>query len=162
MCGLLLLMFVVAPLADLYLLVRLGQAVGPLPTVALVLATGFVGAAVIRAQGTKMLGEMGRELTGGRVPGAGAMDAMAVLAGGALLIAPGLLTDAIGLALLFPPTRGLLRAAVRRWLERKVETGALRVSVLRWHPREDAVEDDTPLGLDPSKEIRLPPPDPDR
>ena len=163
MLGFLLLLFIALPIAELWILVQLGQAVGFWLTLAIVLGTGALGAALARSQGLKVVTAVQRELAAGRVPHRQVLDGMAILVGGTLLLTPGLISDLGGLALLFPPTRRLLQAAVRRWLQRQVETGAVRLSVLRWDPSGGAgggpPEARAPRGLDPSKEIRVPPPD---
>src|SRR5688572_31630783 len=124
------LIFIVLPIAELFVLFKLGQSFGVLATVALVLGTGFAGAALAKAQGMKTLRAMQREMAAGRVPSRELMDGLAVLVGGALLLTPGLITDAIGLTLLFPPTRRVLQVFVRKWLERQFKTGAVRVTFL--------------------------------
>ena len=101
MRGVVLLLFVVAPIADLVLLVILGRAVGVLPVLVLVLGTVSMGMVLVRAQGIRTLGALTRELAIGRIPGRQMLDGLAILLGGGLLIAPGLLTDLAGLALLF-------------------------------------------------------------
>ena len=159
MSGVLLLLFVVVPIADLVLLVRLGGAVGVLPIFALVLLTLSLGMVFIRAQGTRMLAGLARELATGRLPGRQMFDGLAILLGGALLIAPGLLTDFAGLTLLFPPTRRWLQVVTRRWMERQLEAGVLRMSVLRWDSGWPPVREDSRPGLYPQKEILVPPPE---
>ena len=159
MFGVLFLLFVVVPIADLVLLVRLGRAVGVFPIFALVLGTVSLGMVFIRAQGTRMLAAMARELATGRIPGRQMLDGLAILMGGALLIAPGLLTDAAGLTLLFPPTRRWLQAGTRRWMERQLEAGVLTMSVLRWDSGGPPVREDSRSGLNPQKEILVPPPE---
>lgn len=158
MLGLLLVLFVIAPIADLVVLVRLGSVVGFLPTLALVLGTAVLGKALVCAQGTRAVAELRRELSAGHVPGRQMLDGFAILLGGALLIAPGLLSDLAGLTLLFPPTRRLLQIATRRWLERKLLAGTLTMSVLRREPGESPAREDPPPGLDPRKEIVVPSP----
>jgi UPF0716 protein FxsA len=157
--GLLLLLFVLLPIAELAILIQMGQAVGFWLTLAIVLGTGAVGAMLARSQGMRVLAEVQRELLAGRVPHRQVLDGMAILVGGTLLLTPGFITDVAGLALLFPPTRRLLEVIARRWLERQIQTGAMRVSVLRWDPEQRAGEPSPHPGLDPSKEIRMPPPD---
>ena len=159
MFGVLFLLFVVVPSADLVLLVRLGRAVGVFPIFALVLGTASLGMVFMRAQGTRMLAGLARELATGRIPGRQMLDGLAIVVGGGLLIAPGLLTDAAGLTLLFPPTRRWLQAATRRWMERQLEAGVLRMSVLRWNSGEPPVREDSRSGLNPQKEILVPPPE---
>ena len=134
-----LLVFIVGPIVDLILLVRFGQAFGFLETFAVVLGTAALGMTVLRARGVAPLARFG----------------------GFLLILPGLITDAVGLALIFPPTRMLLTAIARRWLKRAMDSGALRISFLRFGGpgwAEPPVRPDAPVGLDPSKQIVIPPP----
>jgi UPF0716 protein FxsA len=157
--GLLFLLFVLLPIAELTILIQMGQAVGFWLTLAIVLATGAVGAALARSQGMRVLAEVQRELVAGRVPHRQVLDGMAILVGGTLLLTPGFITDVVGVALLFPPTRRLLQAFARRWFERQIQTGTMRVSVLRWEPGEQPGQPSPRSGLDPSKEIRIPPPD---
>ncbi len=163
MIGLLLLLFLAAPVVDLYLLYRIGGVWGFWPTAALVLGTAVLGFSAARAQGSRMLAGLRGQLAAGRAPGRDALNGLAVLAGSVLLVTPGPLGDALGLALLLPPTRWLLMAAGRRSLERAVATGAMRVSVLRWQPPPgpgSGPEEGSALpGLDPSKEIRVGPPE---
>ena len=157
---LLALVFIVLPIAELYVLFQLGTSFGVLPTVALVLGTGFAGAALAKAQGMRTLRAMQREMAAGRVPGREVMDGLAVLVGGMLLLTPGLITDAMGLTLLFPPTRRLLQLVGRKWFERQMRTGVMRVSVVGWDaasgggPRAEPGE----RRLDPRHEIRVPAP----
>lgn len=160
--GRLLLLFVLVPLIELVLLIQLGRWVGLWPTLAIVLATGFAGAALARAEGLRTWVAFQREVAEGRLPGKSLLDGLAVLVGGAFLLTPGLLTDLAGFALLFPPTRRWLQGRARRWIERGIESGSVRVHV--WTPWDDG----GPLfgnrdpgrtgsgepGLDPSKEIR--------
>lgn len=169
MLALLALLFIGLPIAELAVLFRLGQSFGVLPTVALVLGTGLAGAALAKAEGLRTFRAMQRETAAGRVPGREIMDGIAVLVGGALLLTPGLITDVIGLALLFPPTRAALQRLARRWLERKVRSGAVRVSVMGWGPAgpsgppgsgpDPRTDPRTDPRLDPRHEIRVPPPD---
>jgi UPF0716 protein FxsA len=161
MLFLLALIFIGLPIAELFVLFKLGASIGLLPTVALVLGTGFAGAALAKAQGMKTLRAMQREMAEGRVPSREIMDGLSVLVGGALLLTPGLITDVMGLSLLFPPTRRALQLVVRKWLERQMKTGAVRVSFLGFdadgRPAPQPYEPGQPL-LDPRNEIRVPPP----
>lgn len=125
--GKLFLLFTLLPLADLWLLLAIGRALGFWPTLALVIATGFAGAWLARAEGRRVLLGWQRALSEGRVPDEGIVSGVLVLAGGVLLVSPGVLTDVVGLALLFPPTRRLFGAGLRRWLGRKVRSGQVRV-----------------------------------
>jgi UPF0716 protein FxsA len=125
--GRLALLFVIVPILELVLLIELGQAVGLLPTLALVLFTGVTGAWLARAEGLRVLFEFQRELGSGRLPGQAMLDGISVLVGGALLLTPGVLTDVVGFSLLFPPTRRWMQRRVRARLEGQIRDGTIRV-----------------------------------
>jgi UPF0716 protein FxsA len=139
-------LFVLVPLLDLWLLLRIGGAIGFLPALALVVLTGLAGAWLARAEGFRVLRSWQASLAAGRLPEEGVLSGVLVLVGAALLVAPGVLTDAVGLALLFPPTRRLAAGAVRRWIRRRVEVGRLHVVTFDDARREaaGAVIDVTP------------------
>lgn len=128
--GRLLLAFTLIPLLEVFLLVRIGQQVGFLPTVAGVLVVGFIGAWLARREGRKVLREWRETMARGQLPSEGLTGGLLVLVGGVMLISPGVLTDVGGLFLLFPPTRALATRFVRRWLDRQLQAGTLRVSGL--------------------------------
>jgi UPF0716 protein FxsA len=125
--GALALLFILVPILELVILIRLGQFMGLWPTVALVLAAGFAGAALARFEGMRVLLEFQRELAAGRLPTRAAMDGICVMMGGVLLLTPGVLTDVAGLALLFPPTRRGIQWWMRRRLEKGMADGSIRV-----------------------------------
>ena len=156
-----LLLFVVGPVVDLYLLVRFGQTYGFTRAVALVLGTAAFGGLVIRGFGARTAVRVRSELVRGRAPGGALLDELAVLAGAVLLILPGPMSDVLGLALLLPPTRFVLKEIMRLWLERALTTGTLRVATLRWGAGA-AAEPESPVEpgaarLDPRHEILMPP-----
>ena len=108
----LLLLFTVVPMVELGLLIQLHSVIGLAPTIAIVLLTGFAGAAIARWQGLATLRRVQAEMADGRVPTGPLVDGLLILVAGAVLLTPGLITDAVGFLLLVPPTR----AAVRRGL----------------------------------------------
>ena len=116
-------LFIVVPLVELAVLLRVGQAFGLARTLVLVVVTGVVGAALARAQGTRVLAEIRREMAEGRVPGPMLLDGMMILAAGAMLITPGLVTDIAGLLLLVPGCRREVRVWLRRWFEARLLNG---------------------------------------
>lgn len=140
------LLFTLLPLLDLWVLLAIGRALGFWPTLGLVVATGVAGAWLAKAEGRRVLDGWRRALREGRVPDEGVLSGALVLVGGVLLVSPGVLTDVVGLALLFPPTRRLVAAAVRRYLARKVREGQVRVVTFgrepwgRGGPTDDAVD----------------------
>ncbi len=127
----LLALFIVVPLVDLAILVRLGQAIGLWPTLALVVATGTAGAFLARSQGLRVLRGIRTEMSVGQVPSTRLLDGLLVLIGGTLLLTPGLLTDLAGFLLLLPPSRSRLKEMLRRRVETMVRSGATTFLVVR-------------------------------
>lgn len=152
--GKLFLLFTLLPLLDLWLLLAIGRALGFWPTILLVVVTGAAGAWLAKAEGRRVLTGWQRAHEEGRVPDQGILSAALVLAGGVLLVTPGVVTDAMGLALLFPPSRRLAGAGLRRWLERKVRNGQVRVVTFGhgpgWGPGPRA-PDDEPIDVTPRR-----------
>jgi UPF0716 protein FxsA len=116
----LLLLFTLVPFVELALLLWLAQHIGLFPTIAMVLLTGVLGASLARWQGLRTLGRIQQEMATGKVPGDALVDGMLILVAGAVLLTPGVLTDACGFALLIPPIRSLLKTTVRRWFASRV------------------------------------------
>ncbi|MEA2151224.1 MAG: protein FxsA [Solirubrobacteraceae bacterium] len=118
---LLVFVFIVVPIAELYVLIQIGQAIGVLPTIALLILDSILGAALMRQQGRAAWLRFNRALAEGRVPGREVIDGVLVIFGGALLLTPGFLSDILGLVLLLPPTRAVIRGLlVRRFGARLV------------------------------------------
>jgi len=114
------------PLVDALLLVPVANVLGLLGTVALVVLTGLLGMLVVRAEGRHTLRRLQRKLARGELPTDEATDGALLVAAGAFLLTPGLVTDALGFALAIPVTRypireGLLRLVVRPYLERRTD-----------------------------------------
>ena len=108
----LLILFTLVPLLELYLLIRVGDLIGVWPTVALVVLTGAFGAFLTRFEGLRVLRKVQSEFQEGRVPTAGLLDGLLIVVAGAVLLTPGLITDALGFFLLLPPGRRVVRNAV--------------------------------------------------
>lgn len=121
------LLFIVVPLVELWLLLAIGRAIGFWPTVGIAVGTAFLGVALARHEGRRVLTRWSESLAAGQVPDEGITGGVLVLLGAALLIVPGVLTDAIGLLLLLPPTRRWIAAAVQAWLTRRAARGASAV-----------------------------------
>jgi UPF0716 protein FxsA len=105
----LILLFIVVPIAELYVIIQVGQAIGALPTIAILLADSIVGSLLLRSQGRSAWRRFNPALSAGRVPAREVLDGALVIFGGAFLITPGFLTDLVGLLLLIPPTRAVVR-----------------------------------------------------
>lgn len=123
------LLFVVLPLTDLWLLFRIGDRLGFLGTVGLVIATGAIGAALAKREGARVLAKWQQAMSEGRAPDEGVVSGLMIFAGGLLLVTPGVLTDAFGLLLLVPPVRRGLTRVVQAWGAKKVAEGSLHVHV---------------------------------
>lgn len=135
MLGKLFLLFTALPLVDLYLLLRIGDAIGGFATLALVLATGALGALLARAEGMRVVRAFQESMARGVMPRDGVLSGVLLLLGGALLITPGVLTDALGLLLLIPFTRRWLAAQIAARMQRAIEHGTLRVVHTGFDPR---------------------------
>jgi UPF0716 protein FxsA len=115
----LLILFIALPIAELYVIIQVGQAIGVLPTLAILLLDGLLGAALARSQGRMAWARFNQALAEGRAPARETFDGAMIIVGGAFLLAPGFITDAVGLALLIPPTRALVRGLVTRMAKRR-------------------------------------------
>ncbi|GBD46200.1 hypothetical protein HRbin41_01022 [bacterium HR41] len=121
-------LFVALPLAELYVILKVGDWLGALPTVALLAADSLLGAALLRSQGRSVWRRFRAAVAAGRMPHREVQEGVMVIFGGAFLVTPGFITDVVGLLLLLPPTRELLRRAGLRWLRRRfrIETVTVR------------------------------------
>lgn len=109
------LLFVVVPIAELYVILQVGDAIGAVPTILILVADSLLGSALLRSQGRSVWRRFNEAIAAGRMPHREVFDGVAVIFGGAFLITPGFITDIVGLLLLLPPTRAVLqRFAVRR------------------------------------------------
>jgi UPF0716 protein FxsA len=121
----LLALFIVVPLAELYVILKVGDAIGVLPTIALLAADSVLGSMLLRAQGRAVWRRFNEAISAGRMPHREVMDGVLVIFGGAFLITPGFITDVVGLVLLVPPTRALVRRWLARRLGRRVSVGVV-------------------------------------
>jgi UPF0716 protein FxsA len=121
----LIVVFIVVPLAELYVIIQVGQAIGALPTIAILLLDSVLGSMLLRAQGRAVWRRFNAALAAGRMPHREVVDGVLVIFGGAFLITPGFITDVVGVVLLLPPTRALVRAWLARRLARRVSVGVV-------------------------------------
>lgn len=125
--GLLLFAFIVVPLLELWLLIRVGEILGAARTIMIVIATGVVGAAAARRQGAEIVRLIQSDLATGKMPAPHMLDGLMILIAGLLLVTPGLMTDTAGFLLLVPLIRNEIRQWMRRKLERKLKDGAVEI-----------------------------------
>jgi len=124
----LLLLFILMPIVELGLLIEVGQRLGTWVTVALVVGTGAAGASLARSQGSRAFYRLREALGSGSFPGDELFDGILILAGGLLLLTPGLITDLIGFAALIPGTRHLIKAGLKRTLRQRFERGVIHAN----------------------------------
>ena len=132
----LLLLFTIVPLVELYLLIKLGSVVGVAPTVALVVFTGALGAWLARVQGLSVLKRLSTDLGEGRLPTDAVIDGLLILVAGAVLLTPGLLTDALGFLLLVPRSRAVVRKVAVTRLARRFKPPDPDVIDVEWRREE--------------------------
>ncbi len=118
---LLFLLFTLMPLLELWLLFQLSGVFGFWTTIAVVLLTGFVGAWLAKMQGWLTIIRIRSELAEGKLPAEAMGDGVMLLVAGVLLITPGVITDVVGLSLLLPPVRVVVRKILKAWLARNVK-----------------------------------------
>ena len=126
MVGVLVLLFLVVPLAELYVIIQVGQAFGALNTIALLIVISAVGAWLVKREGMSVWKRFQRQVQSGAVPGKEIADGVMILFAGALLMSPGFLTDLLGIALLLPPVRAVIRGVL-------MKQAAKRAGIIRVH-----------------------------
>ena len=119
------LLFTLVPAIELALLIELGQILGAVPTVALILFTGAVGAALARSQGFAVLQRIQVEAAKGFPSGDRLVEGLLIVVGGVLLVTPGVITDGLGLALIAPPTRRWLAPRLKTWFLARAQVSNL-------------------------------------
>jgi UPF0716 protein FxsA len=122
--ALLFLALVGVPLLEIYVVIEVGRAIGVPATLALLILDALLGTILMRSQGRAVWRRARETLRAGRVPGREALDGALVIVGGALLIAPGFITDALGALLLVPLTRRPIGRMVVRRLTRSGTPGS--------------------------------------
>jgi UPF0716 protein FxsA len=112
---LLILLFIVVPIAELYVIIKVGELIGVLPTLILLLADALLGSWLLKHQGRSAWRRFNEALAARRFPGREVVDGALIIVGGTLLLTPGFLTDVVGAFLLLPPTRAITRRLLKRF-----------------------------------------------
>lgn len=119
--------FIAVPFAELYVILEVvGPALGAPLTILLLAADSLIGAILFRTQGRSVWRRFNQALSEGRVPHREVVDGVLIIFGGAFLVTPGFLSDIVGVLLLVPPTRAIIRRLVVRRLGRRVVVGGVR------------------------------------
>jgi UPF0716 protein FxsA len=108
-------LLIAVPILELYVIVKVGGLIGVWPTLALILGMSFLGATLLRHQGRGAWMRFNQALAERRFPGREVADGLMITVGGVMLLAPGFITDAFGLLLLFPPTRAIARRLLQAY-----------------------------------------------
>jgi UPF0716 protein FxsA len=120
MVGILALLFLVVPIAELAVLIRVGQWIGVVNTIGMLILVSVVGAWLAKRAGLSVLRRIQRQLELGQMPGVELVDGSLVLLAGVLLITPGFLSDILGILLLLPPVRATVRRVLRRRFAQRI------------------------------------------
>ncbi|MCM3162855.1 membrane protein FxsA [Metabacillus litoralis] len=126
---LLMFLIIVIPALEIGILILSGNAIGPIPTVLLIILTGVVGAWLAKKQGLETLRKAQQDMQFGQIPGMAIIDGLCILIGGVLLLTPGFITDTVGFLLLFPFSRNkfkpILLATIRKMIDKN------RITIIR-------------------------------
>jgi UPF0716 protein FxsA len=109
--------FVVLPLAELYVIWKVGHSIGIAPTLLILVADSLLGSWLLKSQGRAVWRRFNETMRAGRVPHREVIDGVLVIFGAAFLITPGFITDVIGVLMLLPPTRTLFRRQLQKRME---------------------------------------------
>ena len=139
----LVLLFIVVPIAELAVLIQVGQVIGVWWTIAILVADAILGSILMRAQGRVAWRRFNEALAAGRVPAREVLDGALVMFGGLLMLTPGFITDVLGFLLLIPPTRAVVRAVLVRRLAHR-----MTVSMSAPRTRPDDVVDGTAVDVE--------------
>lgn len=138
------LLFVAIPLLEIAVLIKVGQSLGFWPTLAIVIGTALIGTKLLHDQGFAALTSANKAVRAGKPPLEAVVDGVFLIAAGALLVSPGLITDCLGIMLLIPP----LRRAIAKWaLARLLATSEFEIAVFG----EDIIK---PEGGKPADSVR--------
>lgn len=144
-----LLALILWPIAEIYVVVKVAEALGVLITILLLIASWPVGRWALRSQGRAAWRRLGDAVAAGRRPGPEVLDGALILAGGVLMLVPGFITDALGALLLLGPSRRVMRALLARNLQSRLVVRAARAGR---EPRPDPYDvDSTATDVEPPR-----------
>lgn len=124
-------LFIVVPLLELYLILQVSDIIGIWWTLAILIADSVLGSYLLKSQGRQVWRRFNEATNAGRIPHGEIIDGVLIIFGGAFLITPGFFTDIFGLLFLFPPTRAAFRRIVRRGIERGTVWGRVGGAAVR-------------------------------
>ncbi|GJM23678.1 MAG: membrane protein FxsA [Phycisphaerae bacterium] len=116
------LLFVAVPVIELWLLIRIGKAIHAGPTIALVILTGIIGAALARREGMRAMTKIQERIGSGHIPTDEMIEGMMIFVAAVLLVTPGVITDAVGFGLLIAPIRRMVRKMLQAQFSQRIST----------------------------------------
>ena len=119
----LLILFVIVPVTELYILIEVGKRIGSLTTISIIIFTGILGAYLVKNQGFMILRKIQHDLNEEIMPGDSLIQGAIILAGGILLLTPGFVTDILGFIFLTPASRNIVKKYLLKWLKEKIKEG---------------------------------------
>ena len=146
---LLVILFIAVPIAELALIIQVGEAIGVWWTIALLIVDSVLGSLLMRSQGRAVWRRFNTTLRGGRAPAREVADGVLVIFGGALLLTPGFLTDILGLLFLLPPTRAVIRRVFLREAMRRITVTMAMPPMPRNGTRRDDDLEGTAVDVEP-------------
>lgn len=149
---LLILLFIVLPIAEIFVIIQVGGAIGPWWTILLLIVDSIVGAWLLRWQGRTVWLRFQEALANRTMPHREILDGVLVIVGGAFLLTPGFISDIFGLILLIPPSRAVIRSVTLRFL-----TPATMARVVFVRPNRDPTTPAPPRHVDQPPPPQLPP-----
>ena len=119
----LLMLFIIVPVTELYLLIEVGKRIGTLNTISIIIFTGILGAYLVKHQGFMILRKIQNDLNEGTIPEDSLIQGAIILTGGILLLTPGFATDIAGFIFLIPVSRKVVKKYLLKWLKGKIKEG---------------------------------------
>jgi len=114
---------IIVPTVEIWGIIQAAHWIGGWQTFLAIISTGVIGAYLAKREGIRIWSQAQEELRSGRLPGQVILDGISVFTGGILLLTPGFFTDTIGFLLVFPTTRRFFQHYIRKWLEKKLNSG---------------------------------------
>jgi len=149
----LLLLLTIVPAVELWLLLEIGERIGGLETIWLIILTGVIGASLAKREGLAVILRIQEEAQNGIPPGERLVEGLMILLGGVLLLTPGVITDLFGLMMIFPLTRRPMSRITKRWLSTRVQVQGVNIGPAAPGPAAQKTRDtlkdngsDTPAG----------------
>lgn len=121
------LLFLILPAIELAILIKVGSIIGAFNTIAIIILTALIGAYMVKMEGLNVLYRFQETLSHGLFPGEEILDGLLILVAGAFLLTPGFITDITGFILVIPFSRGVVKAYLKGYIRKKMDTGEIHI-----------------------------------